>query len=59
MTQFQTSSVRRKSGDMDVYTGLLLVATIVLAIAATVLFMSNTEHSAVDGQAGGAFKLIG
>ncbi len=58
MSQMQTSQVRRRSGELDVYTGLLLVATIVLAVGATILFLNNTEHSADNDQQGGAFKVL-
>ena len=50
MSQFD-ASVRRKGGDLNVYTGLLSVAVILLA-------SRNAEHSGSDGSSGGMFKLI-
>lgn len=58
MTQFQTPSVRRRGGDLDVYTGLLLVATIVLAVGVTLLAMANIEHSKDGNSQGGVLQLV-
>ncbi|MGI9014794.1 MAG: hypothetical protein ACR2GY_11185 [Phycisphaerales bacterium] len=59
MSQFTTSTqIRRRGGDLDVYTGLLLVATIVLAIGVAILCMTNNEHSSASGQGGGLFTLV-
>lgn len=58
MTQFQTPSVRRRGGDLDVYTGLLLVATIVLAVGVTLLAMANMEHSTDGNSQGGVITLV-
>jgi len=57
MSQFSGTPVRRRGGDLDVYTSLLLVATIVLAVGVTVLFLNNSEHSNT-GSGGGAFKIV-
>ena len=58
MSQFNTQPVRRKSGELDVYTGLLLVATIVLAVGVAILFMTNSEHSGIDNKPGGPFEIV-
>jgi hypothetical protein len=58
MTQFQTPAVRRRGGDLDVYTGLLLVATIVLAVGVTLLAMTNIEHSKDGTTQGGVLTLV-
>jgi hypothetical protein len=58
MTQFTTTPARRSGGDLDVYTGLLLVATIVLAVGLFFLVTSNIDHSSTSGGDGGPFKLV-
>ena len=58
MSQF-TGPVRRSGGDIDVYTGLLTVALLVLAAGVFLLVKRNIEHSAVDGRNGGVITLIG
>ncbi len=57
MSQFN-APVRRKGGELDVYTGLLAVATIVLLVGVWLLASANKEHSATDGASGGLLKLI-
>ena len=57
MSQFN-APVRRTGGSLDVYTGLLFVALIVLAAGAFMLAARNVEHSTVGNQAGGMTKLI-
>ena len=42
-----TPNIRRKSGDLDVYTGLLLAAFLVLVAGVVALYTSNTRQ--VDG----------
>lgn len=56
MSQFNTP-IRRSGGSLDVYTGLLFVAFVVLAAGVALIAMKNMEHSG-DGQSGGPFKLI-
>lgn len=50
--------VRRKGGDLDVYTGLLFVAFLVLVAGIALLVLRNMEHSAVGNSSGGPIKLI-
>ena len=58
MSQFD-ASVRRKGGDLNVYTGLLSVAVIVLLAGVILLASRNAEHSGDDNSPGGMFKLVG
>jgi len=48
----------RRSGDIDVYTGLLCAAFLVLAVGAAMLALNNIEHSSDGREAGSMFKLI-
>ncbi len=57
MSQFD-ASVRRKGGDMNVYTGLLSVAVIVLVAGVILMAARNAEHSKIDNSPGGMFKLV-
>jgi hypothetical protein len=50
--------VRRKGGDLDVYTGLLFAALLILVAGIALLVLRNMEHSAVDGRGGGPITLI-
>ena len=58
MSQFNAPA-RRSGGSLDVYTGLLFVAFLVLAAGIGLLIKRNMEHSAVDGSPGGVIKLVG
>ena len=61
MTQFDApmGSTRRAGGGINVYTGLLCVALLVLVAGIVLLMKRNSEHSAVDDRsAGGPFKLV-
>ena len=57
MSQFQ-SSVRRTGGELDVYTGLLCVAFLVLLAGAILLATRNMDHSRVGNDPGSPFKLV-
>ena len=58
MSQFN-APVRRAGGSLDVYTGLLFVAFLVLVVGVAMLAMRNLEHSKVGNMAGGVIKLVG
>jgi hypothetical protein len=57
MTQFN-APVRRTGGDVDVYTGLLAAAALVLLVGVVLLAMKNKEHSAVGNAPGGFFTTV-
>ena len=57
MTQFN-APVRRVGGTMDVYTGLLFVAVLVLGVGVSLLALRNIDHSAAGGQSGGVLELV-
>lgn len=50
--------VRRRSGDLDVYTGLLFAALLVLAAGVSLVAMKNMDHSAIDRNPGGVITLV-
>ena len=56
MSQFD-GPVRRRGGDLNVYTGLLCVATVMLLAAVILISSRNVEHSE-DDSPGGMFKLV-
>jgi hypothetical protein len=59
MSQFNAPA-RRSGGDIDVYTGLLFVAFLILAAGIGLLAMRNSDHSASSSTAddGGMIKLV-
>ncbi len=57
MSQFN-APVRRTGGDLDVYTGLLCVAFLVLLASVFLLATRNLDHSSVPPEPGGVFKLV-
>lgn len=57
MSQFN-APVRRSGGGLDVYTGLLFAALVVLAAGVTLMVLRNSEHSGVGNQSGGPLSLI-
>ncbi len=57
MSQFN-APVRRVGGTLDVYTGLLFVAVLVLGVGVTLLALRNIDHSAAGGQPGGVLELV-
>jgi hypothetical protein len=58
MSQFNAPPMRRASGGLDVYTGLLFVAVLVLLSGVALLAMRNMEHSKVGNDPGGIIKLV-
>jgi hypothetical protein len=60
MSQFGAPTIRRAGGDLNVYTGLLCAAFLVLAVGVVMLVLENSGHSKVGpNDQGGPFKLIG
>lgn len=57
MSQFN-APMRRAGGDLDVYTGLLVVAFIMLLGGILLLARANADHSSVGNQSGGMLKLV-
>ncbi len=57
MSQFNAPA-RRSGGEVNVYTGLLVVAFIVLAAGVALVAMRNIEHSGANGGDGGLFTLV-
>ncbi len=49
---------RNRSGPLDVYSVMLVLAAILLGVGCTVLAMHNTAASSVDGATGGPFVLV-
>jgi hypothetical protein len=59
MTQLNTNTpIRRAGGGIDVYTGLLLAVVLILVVGVFIMARANIEHSEVNGQGGGMFKLV-
>lgn len=58
MTQFTTTTARRTGGDLDVYTGLLCAALLVLVAGVALLAIRNSEHSKDGSRDGGAFTIV-
>jgi len=50
--------IRRRGGDLDVYTGLLFVAFLVLAAGVALVAMRNTKHSEVGNTPGGVVTIV-
>ena len=59
MSQFNAPAPRRTGGDLDVYTGLLCAAFLVLAAGVFLMATKNMEHSKVANAEGGLFTLVG
>ncbi len=57
MSQFD-APIRRRGGELDVYTGLLCVAFLALISGTILLAVRNLDHSRVDNVSGGPFKLL-
>ncbi len=57
MSQFN-APVRRSGGDLDVYTGLLGAAILVLLAGVVLVALANLQHSRTAEGAGGVFKLV-
>ena len=57
MRQLNTP-IRRRGGEIDVDTGILCAAVLVLLTGVVLLATSNIRHSSTDGQSGSMFKLV-
>lgn len=57
MTQFN-APVKKTGGGVNVYTGLLAAAFIVLLVGVVMLAMRNIEHSKDGSKAGGVLTLV-
>lgn len=57
MSQFN-APVKKTGGGVNVYTGLLAAAFIVLLAGVAMLAMRNIEHSKVGNESGGVIKLV-
>ena len=57
MSQFN-APVRRTGGGLDVYTGLLFVALIVLTAGVALMALRNMEHSGDGRTPGGVLTLV-
>jgi len=51
-------SISSRTAVPDVFTGLLLVAMILLGLACSAMYFKNTEHSAIERTAGGPISII-
>ena len=62
MTQFTTPTPRRSGGDLDVYTGLLCAAFLVLVAGVVLLAQANIKHSTSitpGASDGGVLTMVG
>ncbi len=50
--------IRRRGGEIDVYTGILCAAVLVLLTGVVLLATANIEQSSTGGQSGSMFKLV-
>jgi len=57
MSQFN-APVRRAGGGLDVYTGLLFAALVVLVAGVALMVLRNRDHSGMGNASGGPFKLL-
>ncbi len=57
MSQFN-APVRRSGGEIDVYTGILCAAFLVLVAGVILLAVRNIEHTGTAAQSGSPFKLV-
>ena len=50
--------VRRRGGELDVYTGLLFAAFLVLVAGIALVALKNINHSEIDRTPGGVITLV-
>ncbi len=59
MSQFNPNTpVRRAGGGIDVYSGLLLAAVLILIAGVLLTARANIAHTEDGGQSGGMLKLV-
>ncbi|MEE2912815.1 MAG: hypothetical protein VX436_03325 [Planctomycetota bacterium] len=58
MSQSETPTVATRSPSLDVFTALLLVATLLLGGGVAWMALVNTEHSKTDRAEGGPIVLV-
>jgi hypothetical protein len=58
MVQTPDSTSASRSAPPDVFTVLLVVATLLMAIGVAWMALVNTEHSSIDSTSGGALTLV-
>ena len=51
-------SISSRTAVPDVFTGLLLVAMILLGLAIAAMYFTNTEHSMTDRSPGGPISIV-
>ena len=51
-------STANRQAPPDVFTVLLVVATLLMVIGVAWMVLVNTEHSSIDSTPGGAMKLV-
>ena len=59
MSQFSSTSTARSGGGLDVFTGLLCVAAIVLLAGVVLMAARNMDHSKDGSSDGGMLTLVG
>ncbi len=57
MSQFNVP-VRRSGGELNVFTGILCAAFLVLLMGVILMALTNLSHSRTGTEPGGVFKLV-
>ena len=52
------STVSTRTATPDVFTGLLLVAMILLGLACAAMYFTNSDHSSTDRTEGGPISIV-
>ena len=52
------STVSTRTATPDVFTGLLLVAMILLGLACAAMYFTNSDHSSTDTTEGGPIAIV-
>lgn len=59
MSQFSSTQAARSGGGLDVFTGLLCVAALVLVAGVVLMAARNMDHSKDGTKDGGMLTLVG